>query len=185
LEITATFDSEFHIPQGGIYFGSPREKFNSKIGALLAVLNSRLLSSIYAVLFSGMHMGGGYLRYRTYFLESLPISERIFDSNSFILLANYILLLKKEGKDTTFFEHLIDSMVYELYFPDEIKAAGCEVLKYLASLPEVNDNWSNEQKLVAIEKSYKELSDLTHPVRIAMKKMLDIPEIRIIEGQTS
>lgn len=34
----------------------------------------------------------------------------------------------------------------------------------------------------AIEKVYKELSDLAHPVSIAMKKMQNILEIRIIEG---
>jgi len=75
---------------------------------------------------------------------------------------------------------LIDAMVYELYFPDEIKAAGCEVLKHPADLPELKNNWNDEQKLAAIEKVHRELSDPSHPVSIAMKKMQDIPEIRII-----
>ena len=73
-------------------------------------------------------------------------------------------------------------MVYELYFPDELKSAGCEVLKHLNNLPELKDDWSYEQKLATIEKVYKELSDPTHPVSIAMKKIRDIPEIGIIEG---
>ena len=72
---------------------------------------------------------------------------------------------------------------YGLYFPDEIKAAGCEVLKHLNDLPELKDNWSDEQKFSAIEKIYLELSDSSYPVSIAMKKMQDIPEIRIIEGK--
>jgi hypothetical protein len=75
-----------------------------------------------------------------------------------------------------------NALVYELYSPDEIKAAGCEVLKHLDNLPELNDTWSNEQKLAAIEKVHRELSDPSHPVSIAMRKMHDIPEIRIIEG---
>ena len=45
------------------------------------------------------------------------------------------------------------------------------------------NNWSDDQKLPAIEKVHKELSDPTHPVSIAMTKMHDIPEIRIIEGE--
>jgi hypothetical protein len=36
----------------------------------------------------------------------------------------------------------------------------------------------------AIEKVRKELSDPAHPVSIAMTKIRDIPEIRIIEGET-
>jgi hypothetical protein len=82
-------------------------------------------------------------------------------------------------------------MVYELYFPDEIKAADCEILKHLTntstslstSLPELQDTWSEEKKLATIEKVYKELSNPAHPVSIAMFKMETIEEIRIIEGK--
>jgi hypothetical protein len=34
-----------------------------------------------------------------------------------ISLVDFILLLKKEEKDSVFFERLIDAMVYELYLP--------------------------------------------------------------------
>ena len=83
---------------------------------------------------------------------------------------------------------LIDAMVYELYFPDEIKAAGCEVLKHLSHLPEIDTNDNNVEtqdfaSLRTIEKVYCELSDPTHPVSIAMVKMRDIPGIRIVEGK--
>ncbi|MBA4417214.1 MAG: hypothetical protein C0392_04795 [Syntrophus sp. (in: bacteria)] len=79
-------------------------------------------------------------------------------------------------------------MVYELYFPDEIKATGRELLRHLNDLPEIdtNDNNVETQNLASlrtIEKVYCELSDPTHPVSIAMAKMPDIPEIRIVEGR--
>jgi hypothetical protein len=84
-------------------------------------------------------------------------------------------------------------MVYELYlsacehaqagFPDEIKAAVCEVLKHLTNLPEFDDNQTDEQKLAIIENLCCELSDPAHPVAVAMQKMRDIPKIRIIEGR--
>ncbi|MBA4389658.1 MAG: hypothetical protein C0399_01810 [Syntrophus sp. (in: bacteria)] len=61
--------------------------------------------------------------------------------------------------------------------------AHVNVLKHVTNLPELKDNWSDEQKLAAIEKVHKELSDPAHPVSIAMTKMQDIPEIRIIEGE--
>ncbi len=76
---------------------------------------------------------------------------------------------------------------YELYFPDEIKAAGCEILKHLNNLPKIDTNDNNVEtqnlaSLQTIEKVHCELSNPTHPVSIAMKKMRDVPEIRIIEG---
>jgi len=76
----------------------------------------------------------------------------------------------------------INTMVYELYFTEEIKSTGCEVLKHLTNLPELKDDWSDEQKLATIEKVYKELSDPAHPVSIATEKMKTMPEVRIIEG---
>ena len=83
---------------------------------------------------------------------------------------------------SSFFERINDSMLYELYFPEEIKSADCKVLKYLTNLPELKDDWSDEHKLQTIEKMYQELSDPAHPVSIAMEKMKTVPEVRIIEG---
>lgn len=73
-------------------------------------------------------------------------------------------------------------MVYELYFPEEIKAAQCEVLKHLNNLPELKEG-EDEKNLKTIEKIYKELSDKNHPVSKAMQKMQGIEEVKIIEGR--
>ena len=74
-------------------------------------------------------------------------------------------------------------MVYELYLPDEIKAAECEVLKYLNNLPEIDTNDNNVEtqgfaSLQTIEKIHLELSNPTHPVSIAMADMCDTPAIK-------
>ncbi len=70
LSISATLDENKLIPQGGVYFMVPEIDISLKY--TLAVLNSKLLSKIYKILYGGMHMGGGYLRYRSEFLEQLP-----------------------------------------------------------------------------------------------------------------
>jgi hypothetical protein len=119
-----------------------------------------------------------------YELHSVPI-KTTKQQGKFSLITEYILYLKGENKNynlSTFFERLIDAMVYELYLSDEIKTAGCEVLKHLNNLPELKDGWSNEQKLQTIEKVYQELSDPAHPVSVVMEKMKTVPEVRIIEG---
>ena len=85
--------------------------------------------------------------------------------------------------DSSYFERLNNAIIYELYFPDEIKAANAEVLKHLHALPELKEDLSDEKKLKIIEKVYKELSDPQHPVSIALFKMDTIEEIRIIEGK--
>jgi type I restriction-modification system DNA methylase subunit len=150
---------------------------------VLGVLNSSLMNWFYG--FIGKPKG----KAREYFnapLALIPIKKMSLpEQQPFINVVDAILYakLKNPAAETSFLESLIDAMVYELYFPEEIKSAECEVLKHLTGFPEVNGSWSNEQKFVAIEKSYKELSDPTHPVSVAMTKMQDLPEVRIIEGR--
>jgi len=69
--------------------------------------------------------------------------------------------------------------------------AGCEVLKHLTNLPELPQDLTGfenllgleEAKLQTIEKVYKELSDSKHPVSIAMEKMQEVEEVKIIENK--
>jgi hypothetical protein len=113
--------------------------------------------------------------------KQLPIKEQN-NISPFVKIVDFITNLKEANNDSSFFERLIDAMVYELYLPDEIKAGGAEVLKYLANLPELTVG-QNEQNLKTIEKVYKELSDPKHPISGALLKLLNIDEVNIIEGR--
>ena len=153
------------------------ESYNLKY--ILAVLNSS-----YAM---------AYLNnYRRHRLENYfyPDDFRIFPlpkqsdvvQTKFKIIVSMVLFYKMIKKDSSFFESLIDAMVYELYFPNKIKSADAEVLKHLDHLHELTDEWIDEKKIKVIEKVYKELSAPEHPVSIAMAKQKTVPEVRIIEG---
>jgi len=96
LNITSTIDKKFNMPQGGVYFGATISN-ELTLKYILALLNSKLLSFVYKTLFGGMHMGGGYLRYRTEFLHELPIIEvSQKEQKRFGKLVDEILKLNKE-----------------------------------------------------------------------------------------
>ena len=122
LRITATIDCEKRIPQGGVYFAVCKNDL-SDIYFRLGLLNSKLLSYIYKSLYSGMHMGGGYLRYRTNFLESLPIPRNLEQSHkdNFKTVSNLVKKILRLGSDqnniskVNKLEDQIDKIVYELY----------------------------------------------------------------------
>ena len=105
-------------------------------------------------------------------------------------LVDYIIFLKSQTfKNTsdqlipTFFEQIIDGMVYELYFPELLKKYDCEIIKHLGELPELTESMSDEDKMEICQKVFDRLNDATHPVRINLDRMKEkIPEIRIIEG---
>jgi adenine-specific DNA-methyltransferase len=116
-------------------------------------------------------------------LKQLPIifsNDKI--QSDFGNVVEFISFLKSVQKDITFFIRIIDLMVYELYLPEAIRTAGCNVLEHLTNLPALNEEWDAEQKLTAIEKVYKQLSNPSHPVSSALLKLLNVAEVKTIEG---
>ncbi len=177
------YDNAQYFNDGGDIRAIVINDNNLSIKYVLAILNSKLIDWFYG--FIGKPKG----KAREYFnkpLSLIPIKRiKLQDQSPFITTVEFICFIKKCGKPDNsvfFFESLIDVMVYELYLPEEIKYADCEVLKHLTNLPELKSDLSDEQKLQAIENVYQELSDPKHPVSIAMEKMKTIPEVRIIEG---
>ena len=151
---------------------------------LTAVINSKVLDFYFPMISTDVQ--GQTRRYIKQYVELLPVPQIASQSQlPFETLVDCILFCKERNleQEARFFESVIDGMVYELYFPGEIKAAGCEVLKHIAKLPEFKNDWSDEKKLAVIEKIYKELSDPKHPVNVAMVKMQEIPEVKLIEGK--
>jgi len=177
--IIGTLDSE-HFYYSNTLHGTAITDKTYNIKYVLALLNSSILNYYYKATTS--EGGKVFAQMKIEILRQLPI-KKVPNQKPFIILADFIILQKKENIDATFFERLIDAMVYELYLPEEIKAGGAEVLKYLSNLPELKEG-QDEKNLKTIEKVYKELSDPKHPISAALLKLLTIEEINIIEGRT-
>ena len=180
--ITASFDDKNFYIMSSLYNGILINK-QYKLLYVLCLINSRLFQFLMNKT-TFEKTKGAFTKAKIYHYETLPL--KIADEYLQIqlsILAKYILLLKElEYSHAPFFECLIDAIIYELYFPHEIKAAGCEVLKHMGNLPELKDDLSDEQKMKVIEKVYQELSDPKHPVAIAMERQKTVKEVRIIEG---
>lgn len=81
----------------------------------------------------------------------------------------------------SFFISLMNSIIYELYFPNEIKSAGKEILNNLEDLKPLNDNMSEEKKIAIIQSEFKRLYENNHPVRFAVETLDSVEEVRIIK----
>jgi hypothetical protein len=84
--------------------------------------------------------------------------------------------------DSTFLERIIDAMVFELYFPQIIKAGKAEIIDYLEEISFIKND-SDIIDFVKAVKIHKELSDPKHPISTALLRLLTIDEINIIEGR--
>ncbi len=180
-EIIGTLDTNHYYYSNTLHGTAVIDK-DYDIKYILALLNSRILNYYYRA--TTAEGGKVFAQIKIEILRQLPIKYSR-NQKLFVLLVDYQLCLNSNGVlfDASFFERLMDMMVYELYLEEEVKSANCEVLKHLTNLSELKDDWSDDKKLAVIERIYKELSDPKHPVSIAMAKIQEVPEVKIIEGR--
>jgi len=178
-EIIAAFDNNNYYYSNTLH-GTSITDDNYSSEYLLSILNSKLITWYYRS--TTAEEGKVFAQIKIELLKLIPI--RTIDKQKqglFNRIVNYI----QNSYDSFVFNYLIainDCMVYELYFPEEIKSANAEILKYLTNIPEIKEDWLDDKKQKTIEKVYKELSNPEHPVSIAMEKMKTVTEVRIIEG---
>jgi len=191
-----TVHSQFALADENFYVNAPSPFITPGDKYLLAVLNSTLGDWYIRQL--GVTRNAGYFEYKPMFVEKLPAikpSERI--RKVIETCVDYILFLNKSDFEyqnkkltSSYFEQLIDGLVFELYFEDEIKKAGRDILKYLTnastslstSLTPITDDMTDEEKMESITQTFNELYDKNHPVRQNLYYMDTIEEIRIIKG---
>jgi len=146
---------------------------------ILALINSILINYWYKSLFDNVNINPTQV-------GMIPIKKTDKDlQKKFVYLVDYLITLNysnKEHASLSFFEQLIDGMVFELYFEEEVKKAGRDILKYLTDLTPITDNMNDNQKMQIITKTFNELYDKNNPVRQNLYYMDTIEEIRIIKG---
>ncbi len=184
-KIIATYVEENCAANTSFYIISQRNEDGTEAKVsllyLLPILNSNLIT--FYALYKKIIVTGQKKQPQMMIkpFKNLPIAYGN-ENYKFEIIASYLLCLKAHKQSTLLFERLIDAMVYELYLPEVIQNAKCEILKHLNNLPELEKS-KDEKNLKTIEKVYKELSDPKHPVSAAMFKMDTIEEIAIIEGK--
>jgi len=184
-EPTATFIDEKIAVTGNVFTVMTGNKDLDKF--ILGVLNSKLIEFYWKIMFSDFKES--FPQVTIYSLSMIPIIKyNETTAYNFVKLVEFILFLKKQQENksnnliTNFFEQLIDGLVFELYFEEEIKRAGRDILKYLTNLTPITDAMSDEQKLHMITRTYNELSNPNHPVRQNLDGMDEIEEVRIVKG---
>jgi len=180
-------NSEFALDTRGIYFigfsfSSIISKNNSySLRYLLSILNSSFGNHWFSL--NGKQRGIGYdigvLKLRQFPVKNCSSAKQIY----FEIVVDYLatnLLQTNHKLQYAFFEEIIDGLVYELYFHEEIKAANKEILKHLGELKPITDDMSDEEKLAVIQSEFERLYDPKHPVRNNLETLDSVEEVRII-----
>jgi adenine-specific DNA-methyltransferase len=166
------------------------------VKVLLAILNSRL-ASFYHFNSSPKATKGAFPKILVTDIKNFPI-PKILETNQKLLikLVDYIFFIKKqpfynstdldfaeERLMSNFFENLIDALVYELYFPEELHEANKHFMSLVAqeNLPDLDTIESD--KVDTLKQIVRRLTDKNHPLYNNLFFLDSVPVIRVIEGK--
>ncbi len=176
-------NGKHYLPSNGYILTSDK----ILIKYLLCLLNSKLMEFYFG--FIGIMTAGGAFTLKHETVIEFPIKNDKNFEGTIINIVNYILFDKENSANPVSIEYLesiLNALIYELYFPNEITVAGANILCHLDKLPDIQsllEKGQTEKALNTVEKVYREFSALDHPVSIAMARMQEIEEVQIIEGK--
>lgn len=151
---------------------------------LLGLLNSSLIQ--FYLLNTAETSGMGTSRWFINHVKEFPIILVSIDQQLFLSeIVNYLtfeLNSQKRKIIASYLENLADALVFELYFPAELKEAGKEIARHLGELRSLTDAMSDEEKLAVISQEFTRLYDPAHPVRNALETLDSVEEVRIIKA---
>lgn len=141
---------------------------------LLTILNSRVIGFYFQKIGTDLGQDGG--RYFKQFVELFPIPNIIeVKRKPYETLAEYLIylndpkqapVLEKVSNEalSQVFEDVVNMMVYELYFEEEMKAAAIDVLQFVTkkAFPDISQA---EDKKAVIQKVYYELQQKDNAIR--------------------
>lgn len=145
------------------------------------------------------HEEGGFLRLFSVHVARFPIiipdeaRARLADQ-----LSRLMLFLNgrstggenRQSRDTLmldYYEQILNALVYELYLPEDVHAAGLRFFDLVAAanLPQIDPKVRDKDaQLVTLRRKFEDLYAPSHPLRAALQKLHTLEPIRIIEGKS-
>lgn len=196
--------ASFALDEDGTFAFTSGYGITLKIGCglslkfVLGIVNSPVLDFYWRQISTPLR--GGFYRYFTQFIEQLPLPETTGSQRRQVeLLADCILWLCRQPSVTeadrerpqdpllpAFLEQWVNALVYELFFPTELHAAGLRFFERAeeVGLPALETlSTEAEERMSWFRLHYRRLNAPGHPLRVALDKLRTLDLVRIIEGE--
>jgi len=163
---------------------------------ILGLANSRVLDFYWRQISTPLR--GGFYRYFTQFIEQFPIPSASDLQHSVICrLVDYLLWLHhpltvtgnppenpRDSQMSGYFEQLLNGLVYELFFPDELHTQKLFFFRYVeeAKLPVLSEI-PEAKRLAVLRETFERIYDLHHPIRGCLFSLGSLETVRIIAGE--
>ncbi len=163
---------------------------------LLTILNSSIWSWLYEILLAKLQ--NGFFEPSAVFLKDFPVAKPSGSQSKLLeLIVEYLQWLNRPNLSSAgeidsnrdslmqgYFEQLLNGLVYELFFPENLNDRKLSLFKYveetripaLAKIPEA-------QRLVRLRETFEQIYDVNHPIRGCLFSLRSLEAVRIIEGE--
>jgi adenine-specific DNA-methyltransferase len=168
----------FALELDGCYLGNTSYFFPAERGEyLLAILNSNVGEYCARKIF--VEKQNGWYEVQPETLKTFPIPNATNEQRELIeFLAKAVIQLLGEGPAAAYFERLLNGMVYELFFPEDLHAQELYFFNLLADvrMPEVTTatDWAA---------FHSQVGDVNHPIYAALFALNGLEVVRIVEGR--
>ena len=163
---------------------------------LLALLNSAVVNFVFLNIAAPFR--GGFYSANRQFIEPLPIAVSTPEQEAALVhLVDYLLLLNRQQAVVenppenrravlrrNYFEQLLNSLVYELFFPEELHEQKLFLFRYVeeAKLPTLAEI-PEAKRFPVLQETFERIYDLNHPIRSCLFSLRSLEVVRIIEDE--
>lgn len=186
----------FAFDASGYYLGNTAYFFPAELDALylLGVLNSKVSYAYSKRIF--VEKQNDYYEVQPEGLELFPIPEAKQDHRAAIeSVVGLLLFLHEQPTVRTsianaprdpliaqYFEQWLDAMVYQLFFPEDLRSAQLDFFDLFSESNLRSDSFSPENRLDKLRNEFEELYSPSHPLRGALFALQSLEVVRAIEG---
>ena len=179
----------YHTTKVYSFIFKPEVKGSTKY--FLGLLNSKVLW--FFLTQTGYVLRGGYYTFKTDYLKPFPIPDSSITQQKVIeTFVDYLLYLKalpaakivnssRHPLIISFFEQLIDGVVYELYFPESFKDAEVNLSELLIKENLQSIEQCNDDVVTSICNLFERIYIPEHPVRKSLFFLDTIEAVRVVE----
>jgi hypothetical protein len=181
-----------NVTTGG--YGITTQSAKCSLPLLCALMNSPVLDFVFKRVSTTFH--GGYFAANRQYIDELPIASATEVQEVLVTkLVEYLHWLNRylhgrpdagtarDALMSGYWEQLLNGLVYELYYPEELHKRGLHIFELTAQaeLPQL-DSLSEGVRLERFRSLFETIYDNSHPIRGALHSLRSLEVVRIIEA---
>ena len=185
----------FAVDTAGYYYGNTSYLIPTEETWLCGLLNSRTVEWFYSQVSNQLTID--YLRARSGYIQQIPVPSLTLEQKALIAkIVDYLIYLQqqptinskdlKHARDRVmlgYFERIIDSLVYEVYLPENLHKGNKHFFQPLfdEQLPPLEEIQGD--KMSVFRDIFELLYERTHPIRRNLFFLDSVKQVRVIEDK--